>query len=322
MVSIIVPVYNCEKYLDRCVSSVVAQTLEDWELILVDDGSTDGSGESCDRWAVRDSRIRVIHQPNRGASAARNAGLDAATGDWIGFVDGDDHIEDQTYALALDAAADAEIVMWDAVTVWPDGRTEPDTIPLLAEDTLLTRQDWTPELLCQMAGSVCRCLYRAALIRDIRFPAGIKFSEDRLFNLQAMGRAGALRYLKKAWYRRRIHGESVVHRYHEDHFETCKAAHTAVMEVVIRDWGEEYILAYNRQFIGGAQGAIHNYFYKTSPLTGCQQREKVRTLCNDPELRRVLEETPDPDFRSRLMHSGQVWALCLLAQLANWKHGR
>ena len=86
-VSIIVPVYNAEKYLHRCVDSILAQTFTDWELLLIDDGSPDRSGEICDGYAMKDARIRVIHKENGGVSSARNVGLDATKGKWVVFVD-------------------------------------------------------------------------------------------------------------------------------------------------------------------------------------------------------------------------------------------
>ena len=89
-ISVIVPVYRVEKYLNDCIDSILAQTFTDFELILVDDGSPDGCPALCDAAAAKDSRIRVIHQKNRGLSGARNAGLDAAEGEWIAFVDSDD----------------------------------------------------------------------------------------------------------------------------------------------------------------------------------------------------------------------------------------
>lgn len=97
LISIIVPVYRAEKYLDRCVKSILNQTYINFELILVEDGSPDASGALCDRWAERDNRIRVIHKENGGASSARNRGLDIARGEYIAFVDSDDWIEPQMY---------------------------------------------------------------------------------------------------------------------------------------------------------------------------------------------------------------------------------
>ena len=92
-ISIIVPVYNTEKYLHRCVDSILAQTYTDFELLLIDDGSTDSSGAICDEYAMKDSRVRVFHKENGGASSARNLGLDNAEGEWITFVDSDDWID-------------------------------------------------------------------------------------------------------------------------------------------------------------------------------------------------------------------------------------
>lgn len=112
-VSVIVPVYKVERYLDRCVQSILNQTFKDFEVILVDDGSPDRCPAMCDEWAKRDSRITVLHQKNGGASAARNAGLRVAQGEYIGFVDSDDWIEPKMYGsmYELITANDADMVI-------------------------------------------------------------------------------------------------------------------------------------------------------------------------------------------------------------------
>ena len=103
LISIITPVYNVEKYLNRCIESIVNQTYRSFELILIDDGSKDGSSALCDEWEKKDKRIRVIHQKNAGAGAARNRGLAEAAGEYIGFVDSDDWIELDMYELLMSA---------------------------------------------------------------------------------------------------------------------------------------------------------------------------------------------------------------------------
>ena len=103
MISIIVPIYNVEKYLRRCIDSILGQTYRDLEVILVDDGSPDGCGAICDAYAEKDVRVTVIRQKNAGVSAARNAGLACARGEWIGFVDPDDFIVPNMYQEMLDA---------------------------------------------------------------------------------------------------------------------------------------------------------------------------------------------------------------------------
>ena len=100
-VSVIVPVYNVENYLEECVNSILNQTYENLEIILVDDGSTDNCPQICDDWAKKDKRIKVIHKANGGVSSARNVGLDNATGEYIGFVDSDDYIDITMYEKML-----------------------------------------------------------------------------------------------------------------------------------------------------------------------------------------------------------------------------
>lgn len=96
-ISVIVPVYNCEKYLEKCINSILSQTFDDLELILINDGSSDNSGKICDEFKEKDSRVKIVHQKNMGVSVARNVGLDVSEGKYIGFIDGDDYIESDMY---------------------------------------------------------------------------------------------------------------------------------------------------------------------------------------------------------------------------------
>lgn len=114
-ISVIVPVYNVEKYLSRCIESILSQTFTDFELLLIDDGSTDRSGEICDEYAKKDTRIRVFHTKNRGVSAARNLGLDNAKGEWISFVDSDDWVEDDYLrTLFHEAKLNKDSIVWQS----------------------------------------------------------------------------------------------------------------------------------------------------------------------------------------------------------------
>ena len=111
LISIIVPVYNTEKYLDRCIQSILSQTYTNFELLLIDDGSTDSSGAICDSYAEQDSRVRVFHKPNGGVSSARNMGLDNALGEWIIFCDSDDWIDAEMYEQMYNAAIQNKVDM-------------------------------------------------------------------------------------------------------------------------------------------------------------------------------------------------------------------
>lgn len=113
-ISVIVPVYNVEKYLHRCIDSILAQTFTDFELLLIDDGSTDGSGAICDEYATKDNRVRVFHKENGGVSSARNLGLDNMRGGYLTFVDSDDWV-DSTYLGELIEYSDADLVVSDFI---------------------------------------------------------------------------------------------------------------------------------------------------------------------------------------------------------------
>ena len=102
IISVIVPVYNTEKYLDECIQSILSQTFADFELLLVDDGSTDGSGNICDKYAIQDERIKVFHQENRGVTAARKLGVKYSNGNYICFVDSDDKISYTAFVFTTD----------------------------------------------------------------------------------------------------------------------------------------------------------------------------------------------------------------------------
>ena len=127
LISVIVPIYKVEAYLDECVQSIVNQTYRNLEIILVDDGSPDNCPEMCDEWARKDLRIKVIHKANAGAAAARNTAIDQAKGDYLGFVDGDDYIAENMFEEMLVALSGSEKKMayCTAYRAMPDGKNVP-----------------------------------------------------------------------------------------------------------------------------------------------------------------------------------------------------
>ena len=328
-ISIIVPVYNSSPYLRSCIDSILKQSLSDWELLLVNDGSTDDSGEICDEYAGRYPAIRVIHKENAGVSAARNTGLAEATGEYIGFVDSDDTIRPEMYEEMYKVAIlnHSEIVMCDAITVFPDGRTEPDTITQLPKSCALERKDWTPMLLKEMAGSACRCIYQRALVEkhQVSFPTSLKFSEDRIFNLYLMGYAAKLFYIKKGFYNRLVWEGSAVHRFHQDYYTHIKKAAQATRQAIEIVWSidnKDYEKIYLDQFIGASIAAINNYCYSSSDFTWKQQRNMIELICADIELQKAIAVSNAAGLRERLISRRCVTMLFLLAKIANFKHRR
>ncbi len=180
LISVIVPVYNVEQYLSRCIDSILAQTYENLEIILVDDGSPDCSGEICDTYAAMDSRITVIHKENGGLSSARNAGIDIAKGEYLGFVDSDDWIEPAMYAqlLALAQKYDVKLVCGGRYDF--SSRTGRKTVGLCPErEEVISGMELLGRVFAwdNCDSAAWDKLYHRSLFADIRYPLG-QISED------------------------------------------------------------------------------------------------------------------------------------------------
>lgn len=178
--SIIVPVYNTAAFLPRCLESLIGQTYRNLEIICVDDGSTDGSAAILDEYAAKDVRIKVIHQENAGVSAARNRGLDAATGELVAFVDADDWLEANTYETAVQAfCAGVDMVCFGCMV---DGVSDA-TLEEYCNRIPSGQVQVTPRLVSRMNASVWNKVYRRKLLEDydIRFPEGVAYGEDSAF---------------------------------------------------------------------------------------------------------------------------------------------
>lgn len=185
IISVIVPVYNAEQYVSRCIDSILAQTCRDLELILVDDGSPDNAGAICDAYAAVDSRIRVLHQENAGVSVARNNAIDIAAGAYLMFVDSDDVIHHQCVEILLRYLEEsgAQIAIGELARF--DDRNLPDLHNSLPEtgNVILTNLEALHSLLDTTAvtarfTSPCSKLYARELFRHVRFPAGKRFEDE------------------------------------------------------------------------------------------------------------------------------------------------
>ena len=212
LISVIVPVYRVEAYLDHCIRSIVEQTYSNLEILLVDDGSPDGSGQICDTWAERDSRVRVIHKENAGAGAARNTALDLARGELIGFVDSDDYLHpnfySHLYSLMGENVDIAECVI---------GLTESDDLPMDdgsgAAVTVCTTEEALrlhirDELFCQTPPNK---LYRREVVGKIRFPEG-NLIDDEFFTYRVLGNARKLAHSTACMYAYRQQAGSAMHK--------------------------------------------------------------------------------------------------------------
>ncbi|MGM9584900.1 MAG: glycosyltransferase family 2 protein [Faecousia sp.] len=212
LISVVVPVYNVEAYLDRCIRSLVEQTYSNLEILLVDDGSPDGSGAICDRWAAQDSRIRVIHKENAGAGAARNTALDAAQGDLIAFLDSDDYLHPNLYTHLYSLLGEGVEIAECEI-----GTTESDEMPMEdgsgAEILVCDTED---AMHLHIQDQVFRQtppnkLYSRACVDDIRFPEG-NLIDDEFFTYRVIGNAKKLAHSSACMYAYRQQADSAMHK--------------------------------------------------------------------------------------------------------------
>ena len=203
LVSIIVPIYNVEEYLEQCLDSLQRQSLKNIEVILIDDGSTDGSGVVCDRYAARDPRFKVIHKKNEGLSAARNDGIKISCGKYIMFVDGDDWVEPDfcktPYMIAQNTGS--EIIAFQRMP-HPLGKKEKQV--LFPKEGLADKKTVLTEWWSLTGVVVWNKLYYRRLFDDILFPAG-RLSEDTAITHLLIERANSVYLLNECLYHHRVH---------------------------------------------------------------------------------------------------------------------
>lgn len=201
-VSIIVPIYKVEQYIDRCINSILSQSLKEIELILVDDGSPDNCPIICDQYAEKDSRVKVIHQNNSGVSSARNAGLSIAAGKYIGFVDADDYIDRYMFEKLYKSAVenDASLVCCDLNYIDEKGLVEnnwANGFEIVNSEELFKIMFDTSAYLRM---GVWNKMYKHEIIKDERFDTTQHMAEDLLFLLKVIPKANKIVYLKESLY--------------------------------------------------------------------------------------------------------------------------
>lgn len=277
-VSIIVPCYNSEVYLGACLDAILAQTMGDFEAILIDDGSTDGTPGIAGRYAQRDARIRVLHQENSGVSAARNLGLAHARGEWVTFADSDDLMTPDALETMLDAAGDGvDMVVCahrmfgqDAETVIPQTRW----MDLQGE----ARRDAVVRRLIEgdrVLNIMCNKLHRRSLIEreQLRLDPRVRIAEDALFNLEAALSGREIAYVNRVTYLYRAHAASAMHTQtageYARHLPWLRAlretlVRRGVMERYYADYLDSVVLRLYKD--GGVGGVMREFTGKALPL--------------------------------------------------------
>ncbi len=277
-ISIVIPVYNSAKYLRECLDSVVAQTFSDWEVVTVDDGSPDESPAILDEYASRDARFKVIHKANGGVSAARNDGLDAATGEYILFVDSDDYLEQNALRIAYEEAirVNADVVIGDYFAVTPKGRrryqffsenfvaTERSLIGKLQQTMLYSGYSPYYSSSCgYLFGAQWTKLFRRSMLVEkvVRFPTSISLFEDGVFGLTAFEHAKVISYLRVPFYNYRVLETSLCHSYKYNNIDLYKRISFEIRSLAERfAKGPDFYDAYETRFIYYAKKQVGHIF--------------------------------------------------------------
>ncbi len=289
-ISVIVPAYNAQDCLGKCIESILNQSFTDFELIVIDDGSKDNTAAICDSWAEKDSRVRVLHKENGGVSRARNSGLDMARGELISFIDADDHILPNAYETMLKAMEtyDADTALCNFIAEAPDGTLSPYGAHIPGgrceapqTENMIVRSLLCDRLAAAFNGFVWCYLFDRNSIEEhkIRFTGA--YLEDELFLIEYFSLGHTLAVTDDELYRYCLNPASVTRKYLKNYPETFEVSFEIKKELVKKysiavseDW--EYTTMW-----AGLLIAVANEFAPGNPADKAQKVKNLRSLCRD-----------------------------------------
>lgn len=226
LITVIIPVYNVKPYLSKCIESVIKQSYKNLEIILVDDGSDDGSFSVCKEFSKKDNRIKLYHTENLGLSHARNVGLDHASGEYIIFVDSDDYIRKDMISTMVSKGEDADLVICNYEKVLSDSDKKiPQDAKCLKDDNWNFKQFWEHYYLENLGIFCCVAwnkLYKKELFKDIRYPID-KIHEDEYIINDIIGRCNRIRVIKNSLYYYVQRKDSIMHASYKGCFDGAEA---------------------------------------------------------------------------------------------------
>lgn len=316
-VSIIVPIYRMEKYLPQCVDSLLAQTLKEIEIILVDDGSPDGCGAIADAYVRQDSRVRVIHQENAGLGPARNSGMAIARGEYIGFVDSDDWVKPEMYQRLYEAAKkqDADIVVSGHRDVTGDRVLVTKVHPMAGQilsseqeirnvrNRLFGHAPWEKEVEA-FPMSVCMSLYRLDLLRQQQLIFREILSEDTIFNLNAYLQAKSIVFTDGTDYcYRKENQTSITQSFSREKCRQYTEFLTALMEIALLESDETCILRAGRMAIDYCR--LYVGLVADSELSLREKKAEIHRFASQEEIRHCWKNYPTKTLplQQRTFHS-------------------
>ena len=279
-ISVIIPFYNVKAYVNRCLESIVGQTYKNLEIICVDDGSSDGTSAILDEWAKKDDRINVIHKPNGGVSSARNTGLDAATGDYIGFVDGDDYLDHSMYETLYSALRkyNADIASCSYYqgndNNWKKGIGSDISFACDREEAVRKCLE-----MKHIFPSACLNIYSKLIVDGLRFRTDLKISEDRLFNYHAIANCNKYYHSEKCLYYYVERSTSAIHTRTAIHSDSLRSQNIIMEDVNNRfpqyaDYSERICIIESINYIYG-NAKVKNYDVADSTTQSLKRFKKT-----------------------------------------------
>lgn len=289
-ISVIIPIYNAEKYLIECLNSVINQTYGNLEIILVNDGSSDGSLKICNEYAAYDARIRVISKENGGVSSARNAGLDIATGEWLYFIDSDDWIELNTLEKVLNMAIETntDICFFDYEKVYKNKRVPISTFR--SDKNIFCQMDSYETLyLYSQSPYIWNCIIkRISEINNIQYEKKLYIGEDDIFKFQIYRYIKSFSYLNETLYHYRMRNTSAIHSVKKDYLENVYIKYT-IMKNIIQNGGYTKLALRipDSMLIGKLSAIVTIAFYGRIGIK-CDYR-LIESFMNSSEYRQAIE---------------------------------
>ena len=334
-ISIVIPAYNCEKTIGRCLTSALEQTYPDKEIIVVDDGSSDQTPKILDEFQSRHAEIRVIHKQNEGVAAARNDGMRAASGIWLVTLDADDYIDadmlSTMHASAERAQADLVICGFRMVYETEEHRESRQ----VSENFEGSRSELINTMFVelydkQLLNNQNNKLYRLSMIKEheLYYDPAMQINEDLWFSLSCLRFCSEISVLRRAFlnYTQHEEGESLVSRYHENCVDTCFSvlkAYDALFDAC--NVADEVVNAMNNRMLFLICGYAGWQYYKTD-LPDEKRLQNIRALCERPEFQRLLEQTDPVGIKNRTAHyllkrkKAEIYhSLCKWLYRSNWK---
>ncbi len=326
-VSVIIPVYNVEQYLDRCINSIIHQTYANLEIILVDDGSTDTSGYMCDEWKQKDSRISIIHKENAGLGFARNSGLEIITGDYVSFVDSDDYIKLDAYEKLIKRLkeSNADVCYFGCdyddhgditvgsqkfpLEVYDKKQIDELLLPISFGKSIQKKADKYG------IGSVCCGIYRSRLFSNLGLRFGSErevLCEDILFTSELLTSVESVAFVNENFYYYCYNGSSLTHSFRKDRFEKSQKFYILQIDL-IREKGlsRKCLDRAKNSFLINIIVCLKQELSHNS-LNYCKSKETILVISNNELFRKIYESSNIRELNIKK----QLLFFCLYHRLA------